>query len=96
MAKELNYLEDEHSSTVSSSTSFAHRAWRLVKSRDNWKDKNNDKQSKIKALEVKARDLSVSRDIWKERARRAEAELNEAYELTRLTAKEKVQKKPGK
>ena len=36
-------------------------------SRDKWKEKALDKQKKLRALEIKVRDLSASREYWKNR-----------------------------
>lgn len=43
--------------------------------RDNWKEKALERHKKIRALEIKIRDLSSSRDNWKKRAKEAEEEL---------------------
>ena len=40
--------------------------------RDNWKEKALEKQKKLRALEIKVRDLSASREYWKNRAMAAE------------------------
>jgi hypothetical protein len=40
--------------------------------RDNWKEKALEKQKKLRALEIKVRDLSASREYWKNRAIAAE------------------------
>jgi hypothetical protein len=45
------------------------------KSRDNWKEKALTKQNKLRALEIKVRDLSNSREHCKSRALAAEAQL---------------------
>lgn len=45
------------------------------KGRDRWKEKALDRQKKIRALEIKVRDLSVSRENWKQRALAAELQL---------------------
>ena len=47
------------------------------KGRDNWKEKALEKQKKIRALEIKVRDLSASREQWKKRALAAELKLKE-------------------
>ncbi|GJD20513.1 hypothetical protein RIVM261_054690 [Rivularia sp. IAM M-261] len=49
------------------------RLWR--RSRDNWKEKALDKQERLRALEIKVRDLSLSRENWKKRAMEAENQL---------------------
>jgi hypothetical protein len=45
--------------------------------RDNWREKALEKQAKVRALEVKVRDLSDSRENWKARAIAAEGKLKE-------------------
>jgi hypothetical protein len=44
-------------------------------SRDRWKRKALLRRDRIKALQVRIRDLSESRDRWKSRARSAESNL---------------------
>jgi len=89
---QLASVPDEKSPTQ---TSPARRARRLRKSRDNLKLKIKEKQKKIKALEVKARDLGVSRETWKARAKQAEAKLKEAMEKPSQPATtEEHKKKP--
>lgn len=45
------------------------------KGRDNWKEKALEKQTKVRSLEIKVRDLSNSRENWKARALAAEKKL---------------------
>lgn len=45
------------------------------KGRDNWKEKALEKQTKVRNLEIKVRDLSNSRENWKVRALAAEKKL---------------------
>jgi hypothetical protein len=45
------------------------------KGRDNWREKALEKQSKVRSLEIKIRDLSNSRENWKARALAAEKKL---------------------
>jgi hypothetical protein len=47
------------------------------KGRDNWREKALEKQAKVRALEVKVRDLSDSRENWKARALTAEGKLKD-------------------
>jgi len=42
------------------------------KSREQWKQRAAEKQKKLRAMEVKIRDLSASREDWKSRALEAE------------------------
>ena len=45
--------------------------------RDNWRQKALEKQKKLRATEIKVRDLSASREYWKKRAIVAEKELSQ-------------------
>jgi hypothetical protein len=45
------------------------------KGRDNWREKAIEKQSKVRSLEIKIRDLTNSRENWKARALAAEKKL---------------------
>lgn len=45
--------------------------------RDNWKEKALEKQKKLRALEIKVRDLLASRENWKTRALIAESKLSQ-------------------
>jgi hypothetical protein len=45
--------------------------------RDNWKEKALERQKKLRALEIKVRDLSASREYWKHRAIAAEKEASQ-------------------
>jgi predicted nucleic acid-binding Zn-ribbon protein len=58
-----------------SSTSRLARLFRS--SRDQWKERAAVKQKKLRALEIKVRDLSESRARWKDRAVQLEQEINE-------------------
>lgn len=55
---------------LKSSTSRLARLFRA--GRDNWKQRALEKQKKLRALEIKVRDLSASREYWKNRAFAAE------------------------
>jgi hypothetical protein len=50
---------------------------KLVASRDGWKDKAGQRKRRLKAAQVRIRDLEVSRDRWQERATAAEAQVSE-------------------
>ncbi|MBA3922068.1 MAG: hypothetical protein H0X31_10365 [Nostocaceae cyanobacterium] len=45
--------------------------------RDNWKQKALEKPKKVRALDIKVRDLSASREYWKKRALVAEQGLSQ-------------------
>jgi chromosome segregation ATPase len=46
-------------------------------SRDQWKQRAAEKQKKLRALEIKVRDLRESRDRWKQQAQNAQQELRD-------------------
>ena len=46
-------------------------------SRDQWKQRAAEKQKKLRAFEIKVRDLRQSRDRWKQEAQRAQQELRD-------------------
>ena len=48
--------------------------------RDNWKQRALEKQKKLRALEIKVRDLSASREYWKNRAIAAEQGITQENE----------------
>jgi hypothetical protein len=45
--------------------------------RDNWKERALEKQKKLRASEIKVRDLLASREYWKNRAIAAEQGLSQ-------------------
>lgn len=47
------------------------------KSRDQWKARANQKQKRLRGLEIQVRDLSRSRERWKEKAKQAQQELDQ-------------------
>lgn len=50
---------------------------KLVKSRDGWKTKANQRKKRLKAARIRIRDLEISRDKWKDRAGAAESQVAE-------------------
>jgi multidrug resistance efflux pump len=40
---------------------------KLLKSRDDWKAKSHQRKAQLKSAKVKIRDLSASRDMWRQR-----------------------------
>ena len=59
------------------------------KSRDGWKKNAALKQKKLRDLEVKVRDLSISRDSWKSQAKQSSEEVQRLKkELETLKKKE--------
>lgn len=57
---------------------------KLVKSRDGWKAKANERKKRLKAAGIRIRDLIKSRDDWKDKAQEAAkkrtAELEQAQQ----------------
>lgn len=47
---------------------------KLLKSRDDWKAKSHERKVRLKAATIKARDLSASRDMWRQRTGQLQAE----------------------
>jgi hypothetical protein len=56
-------------------------------SRDKWKEKHKEKQSTIKYLKIKIRDLSKSRNYWKNKARYLDGELKKNEKIAKTTKK---------
>lgn len=48
-------------------------------SRDLWKQRATEKQKKLRAQEIRIRDLEKSREQWKSRAQKAEQRLREYH-----------------
>ncbi len=65
------------------------------KGRDRWKEKALDRQKKVRGLEIKVRDLSASREHWKQRALAAESQIKQ-QNLAAEIAKKKKESKPRK
>lgn len=61
-------------------------------SREQWKQRAADKQQKLRAMEIKVRDLSASREHWKKRAMLA-IEQQRQLEKELETLKKKVSPK---
>ncbi len=62
----------------------------FLSSRNNWKQRALEKQKKLRAAQIKIRDLEKSREYWKERAKEAEFLQKETEQ------KSKVQLKKGR
>ena len=61
----------------------------FLRSRDSWKEKAMKRHQKIRALEIKIRDLGLSRDSWKDKAKIAREEVKQLkVELSELKKKE--------
>ncbi len=58
---------------------------KLVESRDAWKTKACQRKTKLKAAQVRSRDLLTSRELWKKRALAAEQNAHALAEQLRQT-----------
>ena len=60
-------------------------------SRDGWKQKALERQSKLRAADVKVRDLTKSRDKWKREAKETKQRLEQSEkEVEQIRAKKKA------
>lgn len=64
---------------------------KLVKSRDGWKAKAQERKKRLKAARIRNRDLEASRKVWRSRAETAEEQVaalqqQHAQELAALRA----------
>jgi|ERR1700675_3899645 len=48
---------------------------KLVKSREGWKAKANERKKRLKAARIRNRDLEASRKVWRQRAEAAEEQV---------------------
>ena len=62
------------------------------KSRDAWKARALQKQQQLRSLEIKVRDLSVSRDYWKKKAKEAEKAQRETSKKEHSSRKNELKK----
>lgn len=60
---------------------------KLLKSRDDWKAKSHQRKAELKAAKIKIRDLSASREMWRERTAQLQEENRRLQE--RLEAAER-------
>lgn len=63
------------------------------KSRDNWKQKNSERQAKIKLLKLENRDVRISREKWKNKSLELEQKIKELEELLEKQTLEKKSQK---
>ena len=72
-----------------SSTSEKLASW-FLESRNSWKERALQKQQKLRAAQIKIRDLERSRESWKKKAKETQQKLKETEQQS------KVQLKKGK
>ena len=64
---------------------------KLLKSRDDWKAKSHQRKAKLKSARTKIRDLSASRDKWRQRTARLEEENRQLQEQLEQAQRELAQ-----
>jgi hypothetical protein len=74
---------------------FSRLARLFQKGRNRWKEKALDRQKKVRALEIKVRDLSVSRENWKQRALAAESQLKQQNLAAEIEKKKRRNRNRG-
>jgi hypothetical protein len=62
---------------------------KLLKSRDDWKAKSDARKVKLKAAQIKIRDLTVSREFWRERAEQPQTETRRLQEQLQQALRER-------
>ncbi|WP_424095947.1 hypothetical protein [Moorena producens] len=58
-------------------------------SRDRWKQRAQDKQRKLRAQQIRIRDLQKSRELWKQRAQTAEKMLRDYQSQEKTPARQR-------
>ena len=64
---------------------------KLFKSRDDWKAKSDARKVKLKAAQIKIRDLSASREFWRQRAEQPPTEMRQLQEQLQQARRERDQ-----
>ena len=62
---------------------------KLLKSRDDWKAKSDARKVKLKAAQIKIRDLTASREFWRQRAEQPHAESRQLQEQMQQAQRER-------
>ena len=62
---------------------------KLLKSRDDWKAKSDARKVKLKAAQIKIRDLTLSRDLWRDRAEQPRTETHQLQEQLQQALRER-------
>ena len=62
---------------------------KLLRSRDGWKRKATERKRRLKAAQVKIRDLQDSRQFWKERTEKSRSENEQLREPLRLAQQQR-------
>jgi len=69
---EFNAMDGATTTTTAFRTPARILIPKLVKSRDGWKTKANERKKRLKAARIRNRDLEASRKVWRQRAEAAE------------------------
>jgi hypothetical protein len=62
---------------------------KLLKSRNDWKAKSHQRKAQLKSANIKIRDLSASRDLWRERTEQLREENRPLRERTERAERER-------
>ena len=62
---------------------------KLFKSRDDWKTKSHERKAQLKSAKIKIRDVSASRDKWRERTERLQEQNEQLQQRLELAERER-------
>jgi len=62
---------------------------KLLKSRDDWKAKSDARKVKLKAAQIKIRDLTASREFWRQRAEQSPTQTLQLQEQLQQALRER-------
>lgn len=62
---------------------------KLLKSRDDWKAKSDARKVKLKAAQIKIRDLTISRELWRGRAEQPPTQASQVQEQLQQALRER-------
>jgi hypothetical protein len=62
---------------------------KLLKSRDDWKAKSHERKAHLKSAQIKIRDLSASRDKWRERTEQLQEQNDQLQERLERVERER-------
>lgn len=62
---------------------------KLLKSRNDWRAKSHRRKAELKTAKVKIRDVSASRDMWRQRAEQFEAEIRQLRQRAEQAERER-------
>jgi len=61
---------------------------KILKSRDDWKAKSDRRKAHLKSAQIKIRDLTLSREHWKEEARGTQEQVRQLHEQLQQSQRE--------